>query len=131
MKKFKFYLGSSTVKKLAQQSSNKAKYLGTAATSDNASEKSFKRIISNKKLPARFSLKEKKHETSSNSSSSHNTTKESYKFDDYVNVNYQPERTSQSQKREVTLYRDDNLGFGFIAGSEKPLKIRFVTPGLK
>lgn len=37
---------------------------------------------------------------------------------------------STSQKREVTLYRDENLGFGFIAGSEKPLKIRFVTPGL-
>ncbi len=33
------------------------------------------------------------------------------------------------QKRQVTLYRDDNLGFGFIAGSEKPLVIRFVTPG--
>lgn len=35
----------------------------------------------------------------------------------------------QGQRREVTLYRDENLGFGFIAGSEKPLKIRFVTPG--
>lgn len=37
---------------------------------------------------------------------------------------------AQAQRREVTLYRDENLGFGFIAGSEKPLKIRFVTPGM-
>jgi hypothetical protein len=38
-------------------------------------------------------------------------------------------RIESPQKRQVTLYRDDNLGFGFIAGSEKPLVIRFVTPG--
>lgn len=37
--------------------------------------------------------------------------------------------SSINQKREVTLYKDENLGFGFIAGSEKPLVIRFVTPG--
>ncbi len=42
-----------------------------------------------------------------------------------------PENVLNSpQKRQVTLYRDEHLGFGFIAGSEKPLVIRFVTPGL-
>ena len=38
-------------------------------------------------------------------------------------------KDNSPQKRHVTLYRDENLGFGFIAGSEKPLVIRFVTPG--
>ena len=33
-----------------------------------------------------------------------------------------------NQRREVMLYKDEKLGFGFIAGSEKPLVIRFVTP---
>ena len=32
------------------------------------------------------------------------------------------------QKLDITLERDDKLGFGFIAGSEKPLVIRFVSP---
>lgn len=41
----------------------------------------------------------------------------------------QTNKIESPQKRQVTLYRDDNLGFGFIAGSEKPLVIRFVTPG--
>lgn len=32
-------------------------------------------------------------------------------------------------KREVVLVKDQSMGFGFIAGSEKPLVIRFVSPG--
>ena len=35
-----------------------------------------------------------------------------------------------NKKREIILYKDDNLGYGFIAGSEKPLVVRFVTPGI-
>ena len=35
----------------------------------------------------------------------------------------------KSQKREVTIAKDEEFGFGFIAGSEKPLVIRFVSPG--
>ncbi|XP_074649908.1 uncharacterized protein LOC141905072 [Tubulanus polymorphus] len=31
--------------------------------------------------------------------------------------------------REVELYRDPHLGFGFVAGSEKPVIVRFVTEG--
>ncbi len=34
----------------------------------------------------------------------------------------------KTQKREVTLFKDQSMGFGFIAGSEKPLVIRFVSP---
>jgi predicted metalloprotease with PDZ domain len=34
----------------------------------------------------------------------------------------------KTQKREVTLIKDLSMGFGFIAGSEKPLVIRFVSP---
>jgi hypothetical protein len=29
--------------------------------------------------------------------------------------------------REVELVRDPQLGFGFVAGSEKPVIVRFVT----
>ena len=31
--------------------------------------------------------------------------------------------------REVKLQRDPDLGFGFVAGSERPVVIRFVTEG--
>lgn len=31
--------------------------------------------------------------------------------------------------REVELFRDPQLGFGFVAGSEKPVIVRFVTEG--
>ena len=33
------------------------------------------------------------------------------------------------QPREVELTRDPNIGFGFVAGSEKPVIVRFVTEG--
>ena len=33
------------------------------------------------------------------------------------------------QPRELTLHRDPQLGFGFVAGSEKPVIVRFVTEG--
>ena len=31
--------------------------------------------------------------------------------------------------RDVELQRHDELGFGFVAGSEKPVVVRFVTEG--
>lgn len=31
--------------------------------------------------------------------------------------------------REVTLHRDQTIGFGFVAGSEKPVIVRFVNEG--
>lgn len=33
------------------------------------------------------------------------------------------------QPREVELFRDSQLGFGFVAGSEKPVIVRFVKEG--
>lgn len=36
--------------------------------------------------------------------------------------------TTINKKREILLIKDQNMGFGFIAGSEKPLVIRFVSP---
>ena len=33
------------------------------------------------------------------------------------------------QPRVLTLQRDSKLGFGFVAGSEKPVIVRFVTEG--
>ena len=35
-----------------------------------------------------------------------------------------------SHPRRYTIKRDENLGFGFIAGSEKPVVVRSVTPGM-
>lgn len=159
------------------------------SSSRNSGEKAFKKIISGKKkLPGKFTFKEKKSSPngpSSSSSSSLTITNDPppnnkltissslmdtsfgsqsdlltasvssslRQVDDHCYVNTQsnaPTTTTtsnqetsnnsinnkgggvmlgQAQRREVTLYRDDNLGFGFIAGSEKPLKIRFVTPG--
>lgn len=37
--------------------------------------------------------------------------------------------TDDPQPREVVIYRDPQLGYGFVAGSEKPVIIRFVTEG--
>ncbi|GFT38986.1 uncharacterized protein TNCV_3690781 [Trichonephila clavipes] len=33
------------------------------------------------------------------------------------------------QPRDVELVRDPQKGFGFVAGSEKPVIVRFVTEG--
>jgi hypothetical protein len=38
------------------------------------------------------------------------------------------ESLSKTKTRNVILERDKDLGFGFIAGSEKPMVIRFVSP---
>lgn len=112
--------------------SKSSKYFGSSKSTENANdacsggadaaggpgtaEKSFKRIISNnKKLPSKFTFKEDEKKIA----------EQMNKLDELITTNV--EKTSQ--KREVILYRDENLGFGFIAGSEKPLKIRFVTPG--
>ncbi|GBN42210.1 hypothetical protein AVEN_252192-1, partial [Araneus ventricosus] len=35
------------------------------------------------------------------------------------------------QPRDVELVRDPQKGFGFVAGSEKPVIVRFVTEGTK
>jgi hypothetical protein len=36
--------------------------------------------------------------------------------------------TSDNKKRDIVLIKHEQLGFGFIAGSEKPLVVRFVSP---
>ena len=36
---------------------------------------------------------------------------------------------SSPHPRDVELTRDDDIGFGFVAGSEKPVIVRFVTEG--
>lgn len=44
-----------------------------------------------------------------------------------------PEYTRSDDKppepRKITLQRSPSLGFGFVAGSEKPVIVRFVTDG--
>ena len=40
-----------------------------------------------------------------------------------------PDYIPPPQPRVVELTRDPKLGFGFVAGSEKPVIVRFVTEG--
>ncbi len=40
-----------------------------------------------------------------------------------------PDYIEQPKPRNLELTRDDQLGFGFVAGSEKPVIVRFVTEG--
>ncbi|KAI8797741.1 FERM and PDZ domain-containing protein 4, partial [Biomphalaria glabrata] len=40
---------------------------------------------------------------------------------------HDPEYVEPPKPREVELYRDPEKGFGFVAGSEKPVVVRFVT----
>lgn len=39
------------------------------------------------------------------------------------------ENEQESPLRTVELLRDPNSAFGFVAGSEKPVVVRFVTEG--
>jgi hypothetical protein len=96
-------------------------------------EKTFKRTIVNKKLPVRLNLKNKQSSEKTTTSKTEITLGINKKQTD-VDANNKSEKKAlnqlcTSQKREIVLYKDDNLGFGFIAGSEKPLVVRFVTPG--
>lgn len=40
-----------------------------------------------------------------------------------------PDYVEPPRPREVELVRDLEKGFGFVAGSEKPVVVRFVTEG--
>ncbi|CAH1223076.1 unnamed protein product [Diabrotica balteata] len=40
-----------------------------------------------------------------------------------------PDPPPKPEPRAVTLERSPSLGFGFVAGSEKPVIVRFVTEG--
>lgn len=90
-------------------------------------QKPFKRIIINKKLPSKFSNCKIKRFELINQDKYENQHSDSKNLEQKIENN----QVSKifSQRREVILYKDENLGFGFIAGSEKPLKVRFVTPG--
>lgn len=98
--------------------------------------KTFKRTIINKKLPVRLNLKNKQNtdKQQPNNISEviiETTIKQTETDTDSKLDNAGVTQSNKSQKREIVLYKDENLGFGFIAGSEKPLVVRFVTPGIK
>ncbi len=82
---------------------------------DDSKAKTFKRTIIKKKLPPRLYLKAKQH-------------LEAEKLGKEINV-MDRFQIIERPKREVVLVKDENYGFGFIAGSEKPLVIRFVSQG--
>lgn len=89
-------------------------------------ERAFKRIIVNRKLPSKYARSKKSHTQEINESLDERESEICEAKADTSNcINH---HLKSSPKREVILYKDEHLGFGFIAGSEKPLKIRFVTP---
>ncbi|RNA09175.1 hypothetical protein BpHYR1_001046 [Brachionus plicatilis] len=89
-------------------------------------ERAFKRIIVNRKLPSKYSRTKKSHTQENDESFEEIVSQVSdTKSEANTSINQQ---LKTSPKREIILYKDEHLGFGFIAGSEKPLKIRFVTP---
>ena len=40
-----------------------------------------------------------------------------------------PDYIEPPKPRDIELIRDPQKGFGFVAGSEKPVVVRFVTEG--
>jgi hypothetical protein len=97
-----------------------------ASNENKSDEKPFKRLIqSNKnKLKSRSKQAIELPESSQAIESNVNSK---------IDSNRELEQTNsfpQPIKRQVVLEKDENYGFGFIAGSEKPLVIRFVTPGI-
>ena len=42
---------------------------------------------------------------------------------------HDPDYVEPPKPRDVELIRDPDKGFGFVAGSEKPVVVRFVTDG--
>ena len=101
---------------------------------DETAAKTFKRTIIKKKLPPRLQVKAKQHleaensikkaEKSTNKAVDSNEDGSSEKIELPTN-----HAIAESPKREIVLIKDENYGFGFIAGSEKPLVIRFVSQG--
>lgn len=92
---------------------------------DESVTKTFKRTIIKKKLPPRLYLKAKHHLEAEKLSKRFNnklSTMEKFSGNRF--------QIAESPRREVILIKDENFGFGFIAGSEKPLVIRFVSQGI-
>jgi hypothetical protein len=90
--------------------------------------------IADKKLKnvdlIKFSTKQKGNDVSPNDATvKNNSIHNECSLNSNKSMNLNEIISNMNNKREVILYKDDKLGFGFIAGSEKPLVIRFVTPG--
>lgn len=121
----------------------------TIDQNDSNKEKLFQRSLSKKKLSNRFYSKTKQFSTSLVNSHIKEQTEvevansefeeeeaeyfDIEKLEDMdLNESNQTESSEQThnKKREFTLIKDQSMGFGFIAGSEKPLVIRFVSPGI-
>lgn len=104
-------------KKILKESNQNSVY-EPVKNKDDQTTKTFKRTINKKKLPPRLYLKAKQH-------------LEAELLDKNKGMNHNHKECSlfDSPKREVLLIKDENYGFGFIAGSEKPLVIRFVSQG--
>lgn len=102
-------------KKILKESNHNSVY-ESVKNKDDQTTKTFKRTINKKKLPPRLYLKAKQH-------------LEAELLENNKEMNQNTCSLFDSPKREVLLLKDENYGFGFIAGSEKPLVIRFVSQG--
>jgi len=104
---------------------------GKEAFNENKKEeKPFKRLIqSNKNKLKSHSKQSLKLVESTHTDDAGNETNRSSNIESNREL-VQTKSLPQPVKRQVILQKDENYGFGFIAGSEKPLVIRFVTPGI-
>lgn len=110
------------------KSDNKA-----AKDESSTAVKAFKRTIIKKRLPPRLYIKAKQHLEAEKQEKLNNKTTETIAESGEIPENMLIPRSpiKDTPKREVVLIKDENYGFGFIAGSEKPLVIRFVSQGNK
>ena len=129
---------SSSSSKSVDSKKSESNFFSNKAQEKAPAEKTFKRTIINKKLPVRLNLKNKRQSSHDNAETQSANKPDSDQVclsrHDLESIPLKKEKLNcrlenMSQKREIVLHKDQNLGFGFIAGSEKPIVIRFVTPG--
>ncbi len=91
--------------------------------------KTFKRTIIKKRLPPRLYIKAKQHLEAEKQEKVNHKIETIPESEESENMTLPKSPIKECPKREVILIKDENYGFGFIAGSEKPLVIRFVSQG--
>ena len=125
---------SNTEAKRSKKDTSQLDSSSSTKSKDETAAKTFKRTINKKKLTPRLQVKAKQHleaensikkaEKSTSQATDLNEDRSSEKLEFSTN-----QAIAESPKREIVLIKDENYGFGFIAGSEKPLVIRFVSQG--
>lgn len=113
-----------------------------SSTSNSYVNKKIRRVLASKKASAKAYMKPQKKnilsEIGAQNSLYSNSNKSSYnnkeidlmrhEISSPITLNRPSDDKNIVKYRRVVLEKDENLGYGFIAGSEKPLVVRFVSP---